>query len=150
MCSNAPKYIGNAISIYDIQKRDIVGNAPKDRVNYDKLSVVMIYLNQDVPREKGFFDVMNTLLSPTMSVEKKKYILWNEYQIPMEKGFVKEVELMCNLSLWVLQTGKDIRNREIVENLLRQKKLSDEDILEVTSISKEELHKIKEECLCLA
>ena len=148
VCSNSPNYIGNAISIYDIQKRDIVGKAPEDKLNYDKMSVVMIYLNPNVPRKKGFFDVMNTLLSPTMDIERKKYILWNEYQIPMEKGYVKEVDLMCNLSEWVLETGMDIRERQIVDKMLK-KKISDDFIMDLLEISKEKLDEIKEQLMAM-
>ena len=64
--------------------------------NYDKMSIVMIYLNQKLKREKGFFDMMNTLLSLDMDIELKKQILCNEYQIPMEKGFVRELSLLVS------------------------------------------------------
>ena len=105
VCTNSPKYIGNAISIYEIQKRDVVGHVEDAKENYDKIAVIMICLNDTVHREKGFFDMIHTLLSPTIETEKKKDILSSEYQIPMERGLMKEVELMCNLSQWVLNKG---------------------------------------------
>ena len=157
ICDNAPKYIGNAITLYSIQKEDIAGHAPKLKENYDKMSIVMIYLNSDVPREKGFFDMMNTLLSPDIDVETKRQILRNEYLIPMERGFVKEVDLMCNLSQGVFQRGiergigrgMERKEREMVENLLK-KNMPDEFILDVANISVERLNELKDELLCMA
>ena len=105
ICCNAPQYIGNALTLYNIQKTDIVGSASEFKENYDKMCVAMIYLNSKVSRRRGFFDMMNTLLSPEIEVETKKRILGNEYQIPMERGLVKEVEFMCNLSQGVLELG---------------------------------------------
>ena len=149
MCVNAPKYIGNALTLYNIQKVDVIGNAPELKENYDKMSVAMIYLNSHVSREKGFFDMLNTLLSPELDVKTKKQILRNEYQIPMEREVLKEVSLMCNLSEWVLETGIERGKRSIVENLLK-KDMTDEFIMEVAEISYEQLKEIKDEILCIA
>lgn len=111
--------------------------------------------------EKGFFDMMNTLLSPVMNIKKKKCILENEYQISMEMNYVEEVEKMCNLSEWVLEIGIEQgieqgiergieqEKRSVVENLLREG-ASDQLIMKVTEITKEKLLQIKEEMLCLA
>lgn len=94
--------------------------------------------------------MMNTLLSPTMDVEMKKKILWNEYQIPMERGFVKEMDLMCNLSQWVLEMGKQQRNLELAEELLKEETVSDEVIMRVTNITKEKLDQLREQLVCMA
>ena len=157
VCPNAPNYIGNALTLYNIQKVDVIGHAPELKENYDKMSVAMIYLNQKVSREKGFFDMMNTLLSPDIDVETRKQILRNEYLIPMERGFVREVDLMCNLSQGVFQRGiergigrgMERKEREMVENLLK-KNMPDEFILDVANISVERLNELKDELLCMA
>lgn len=153
ICVNAPKHVGNALTIYNIQKVDVEGYAPELKENYDKMSVAMVYLNQKAPRNKGFFDMMNTLLSPELDVETKKSILRNEYQIPMERGFVKEVSLMCNLSEGVyeagIERGIEKERRNMIENLLREN-MSDEFIMRVAEISGEKLKEIKEELLCMA
>ena len=149
ICVNAPKHVGNALTIYNIQKVDVEGYAPELKENYDKMSVAMVYLNQKAPRNKGFFDMMNTLLSPELDVETKKSILRNEYQIPMEREVVKEVSFMCNLSEWVLETGIEKERRNMIENLLREN-MSDQLIMRVAEISGEKLKEIKEELLCMA
>ena len=42
---NAPDYIGNAISFYNIRKSDGIPGIPDEKETYDKLTVVMICLN---------------------------------------------------------------------------------------------------------
>ena len=168
ICENAPRYIGNAISVYSIEKEDIEGSVPEKKENYDKLAMVIIYLNQKVPREKGFFDMMNVLLSPKINVQEKKSILQNEYRIPMERGLIKEVMLMCNLSQWVLQMGieegieqgieqgiekgieRGIKHKEksFVENLIREG-FTDAMIMKLAEIDSKQLDQIKAELLCM-
>ena len=46
ICTEAPQYIGNAISTYDIHKTDIVGAIPDIPEHYDKLCVIIICLNE--------------------------------------------------------------------------------------------------------
>ena len=45
-CVWVPDYIGNAISEYRMEKRDVVPGFPDDRASYDKLSVVVIGLKR--------------------------------------------------------------------------------------------------------
>ena len=94
---------------------------------------------------------MNTLLSSTLDVKEKKQILQDEYEIPMDNGLGKEVDLMCNLSEYVweqgiqtgIQTGREETKRAIVEKLLGMGSVSDEFIIKVVGITKEELEKIR-------
>ena len=76
----------------------------------------------------------------------------SEYQIPMERGLMKEVELMCNLSQWVLNKGieqgiqqgiQESRNFFVV-NLIKAGTESDEFIMKMSGVTKEELEHIKE------
>ena len=154
-----------------MKKTDIIPGIPDRPEAYDKMSIILICLSGKPSGKRGFIDMMNTLFSTTMDVETKKRILKNEYQIPMETGFVEELSLMCNISEWVFETGLEegwrkgveqgmregmeqgmregmeqgvIRGRkEIVENLLKQKILTDDQILRVVHISEDELLEIK-------
>ena len=151
ICMGVPKYIGNAISIYNVHKTDIIGNIPDISEDYDKLCVVMICLDEKSKVKNAFFNMMNTLLSSKMNVKEKKQILQNEYAIPMDDGIGQEVDLMCNLSEYVweqgiqagIQTGREEAKRTIVEKLLGTGLVSDEVIMEAAGITKEELEKIK-------
>ena len=151
ICTGTPKYIGNAISLYEIHKTDIVGKIPDNSEDYDKMCIVMVCLEEKSKVKNAFFNMMNTLFSPTLDVTTKKEILENEYQIPMDDGLGKEMDLMCNLSeaVWErgvetgIQTGRKEAVRAIVRKLLRMDSISDEFIMEVAEITKAELEEIR-------
>ena len=104
---------------------------------------------------EAFFIMMNTLLSATLDVRTKKQILQDEYEIPMNDGLGKEVDLMCNLSEYVwergveagiqtgIQTGREETIRTIVKKLLGIGSVSDEIIMEAVGITGDELEKIR-------
>lgn len=98
ICFDVAKKIGNAISRYSIQKEDIIPGIPDEKEAYDKLTVIVICLNEDVESYDDLTKMLNTLFSDTKSSEEIKETLTNKYQIPMDDGYEKEVELMCNLS----------------------------------------------------
>ena len=155
ICMGAPKYIGNALSIYEIHKTDVIGKIPDISEDYDKMCIVMICLNEKSRVKNAFFNMMNTLLSATLDVRTKKQILQDEYEIPMNDGLGKEVDLMCNLSEYVwergveagiqtgIQTGREETIRTIVKKLLGIGSVSDEIIMEAVGITGDELEKIR-------
>ena len=99
ICMNAPLHIGNALTEYWIGKRDIIGTMPEKKKNYDKLSVIIICLNEK-SREKGgeLHGFLNTLLSPGMNAARKKEVLLRDYGVEMEQEMGEELKQMCNLS----------------------------------------------------
>ena len=99
ICMNAPLHIGNALTEYWIGKRDIIGTMPEKKKNYDKLSVIIICLNEK-SREKGgeLHGFLNTLLSPRMNAARKKEVLLRDYGVEMEQEIGEELKQMCNLS----------------------------------------------------
>lgn len=106
ICMNAPKKIGNAMTEYRITKHDLIGHIPEKKRYYDKLSVVMICLNERMPTEKkGVHRLLNTLLSPNMPVEEKKRILEEEFQMKLENELERVVNEMCNLSEAIVEKG---------------------------------------------
>ena len=99
ICMNAPLHIGNALTEYWIGKRDIIGTMPEKKKNYDKLSVIIICLNEK-SKEKGgeLHGFLNTLLSPGMNAARKKEVLLRDYGVEMEQEMGEELKQMCNLS----------------------------------------------------
>ena len=99
ICMNAPLHIGNALTEYWIGKRDIIGIMPEKKKNYDKLSVIIICLNEK-SKEKGgeLHGFLNTLLSPRMNAARKKEVLLRDYGVEMEQEIGEELKQMCNLS----------------------------------------------------
>lgn len=120
ICVKAPKKIGNAISSYSLEKNDIVEGIPDNRQAYDKLSVVMICLNEEMEKETEFLELMNILLSETKSVEDKKRELEEKFHICMKSKLEKELNLMCNLSDLVEERGMEKKLMELVDRMFRK------------------------------
>ena len=105
ICMNAPKYIGNAISEYKLEKTDLIPGIPDRRKEYDKLSIVMVCLNTKKETDDQFLGILQTLFNTELPEKEKKDRLEQEYEIQMENGFGKELSLMCNLSDTVEERG---------------------------------------------
>lgn len=128
ICVQAPQKIGNAISRYSLVKEDLVLGIPDKKEAYDKLSVVMICLNEKMETKTEFLELMNILLSRTRSVDEKKKILEEKFNINMESRMEKELNLMCNLSDLVeeeawergMERGRKQERIEIAEKLFRR------------------------------
>ena len=150
ICMNAPKKIGNAMAIYSIEKKNIVGDIPSAEKDYDKLSVVVICLNEKAEGNQiGIHRLLSVLLSPKMKSEEKKRILSEEFHIEMEKELGKELEKMCNLSEAIeeggiqkgIQKGMDKERITVVENLMRNLNISLDKALEAAGITKKAYEK---------
>ena len=100
ICMNAPMHIGNAMAEYRITKEDIIGNIPEPRKSYDKLSVIIICLNEKLKKgtEGTLHGFLNTLLSPEMDRKEKEESLERVYGMKMEYELGEELSEMCNLS----------------------------------------------------
>ena len=105
ICFDVSKKIGNAISRYAIQKEDILGEIPNPKEAYDKLTVIEVCLNEEKESEHELIRMLNTLFSDTKSSNEIKDILENEYEVPMNRDYGKEIELMCNLSGRIEEKG---------------------------------------------
>ncbi len=105
ICMNAPKYIGNAISEYSFGKKDLVPGIPDDPETYDKMSVIQICLNENAEEGNALLGMLNTVFSPRIPADEKVKRLEEDYKIPAENGLGKELEIMCNVSDYVFETG---------------------------------------------
>ncbi len=145
LCFDAPAKIGNAISEYRITKEDIIPGLLDIAEAYDKLSVVVIALNEKAGSDDIFIGMINTLFMDAPYEDKKKR-LETEYHINMGDEMGKEMDIMCNLSGLVEERGIEQGIKIMVSNLLRLGSVSDEDILKASGISKEQLEGIRKEC----
>lgn len=105
LCMNAPRYIGNAVSEYHVVKKDIIKGIPDRIREYDKISVIMICLNDKKENENRLTAMLNVLFSDKHKEKEKIDILEKEFDIPMEDGMKKEMKMMCNLSEYVEERG---------------------------------------------
>ena len=105
ICTNTPAYAKNTITEYKIKQEKVFGDF-HGKARYDILNVTFICLgnptDQETPR---FLSMLSTVLSNKISIEKKKSILEEEYNIPMSRDLGKEMEKMCNLSEAIEEQG---------------------------------------------
>ncbi len=88
-------------------KDDLVGHHDW-KGNLDLLNIVMIGLAKQLPehsREYELHRLLGTLLSDTLNVNDKLDIIGNEYHIPLQTDFRKDVNIMCNLSQGIKEEG---------------------------------------------
>ena len=92
---------------YRMEKRDIIPGFPDIKSAYDKLSVIVIGLCDREKTSNELTGMLNVLLSPDIPAQDKKRQLAEKYDMKMEDGLGKEVDLMCNLSGYVEKKGME-------------------------------------------
>ena len=169
VCLQAPQKVGNAIAEYSMEKHDLLPGFADRPEAYDKLSVVVIALNEKMQTEDELTGMLNTLFSQRKTYLEKKQELETKYHIKMSDEFGKEMDRMCNLSDLIeergiqqgmqqgmqqgiqqgmqrgMQQGSEEKCRDMVRKMLRFGVMSDEDILKVAEISREELEQIRKD-----
>lgn len=151
ICMDAPKKVGNAIAKYSIQKKDLLPGIPDKPEAYDKISVVLITLNEKTKTDDELLRMLNLLFSEEIDYQKKKRELEESYRLNVSSQLGEEMYLMCNLSDLVeergvqrgIERGMQQGIEQMVRNLLKFGDMSDEKILKVAKISKEQLEQIK-------
>ena len=115
--------------------------------NYDKMKIVIISLNDEgMENRSDIIRLLSTLLSTTESVENRKKILEDEFDIPMTKEIKEEVSEMCNLGMAVelkgveqgIEKGKEQTWLESIRNLMDTMKWSAQQAMDALKIPKEE------------
>lgn len=74
----------------------------------DLLSIVMIGLAEELPGHDERYELhrlLGALLSKELTIDEKLNIIGNEYDIPIEESFRKDVSVMCNLSQGIEEKG---------------------------------------------
>ena len=69
----SPVYIGNSISRYSMEKKDLIPGIPDEKYTYDKLEVIQICLREDMDQKNDpLIQMLNTLFSSTKTKEEIK------------------------------------------------------------------------------
>lgn len=148
ICMNAPEYIGNAISTYSMKKEDLVPGIPDMKSAYDKMTVVLITLNDKKESDTALLGMLNTLLSPKKKLKEKKRELEEKYQLKMREELEKEEQIMCNVAEAIyedgLEQGVEHKLRDVVQKMY-SKGISEEAIAEMLEEPLEEIRRILSE-----
>lgn len=91
--------------------------------NLDLLNIIMIGLAKELPEHDETYELhrlLGALLSRELTIDEKLEIIGNEYDIPLEENFRKDMSTMCNLSQGVKEEGIAIGRREGLEEGRRE------------------------------
>ena len=97
----------NTMSFVHLTKEDLIGSY-EWKGNLDLLNIIMIGLAKKLPEHDETYELhrlLGALLSQDLTVDEKLNIIGNEYDIPIEENFRKDVSVMCNLSQGIEEKG---------------------------------------------
>lgn len=104
----------NTMSHIHLTKEDLIGSY-EWKGNLDLLNIIMIGLAKELPEHDEIYELhrlLGALLSRELTVDEKLDIIGNEYDIPLEENFRKDMSTMCNLSQGVKEEGIAIGRAE--------------------------------------
>lgn len=87
------------------------------------MNIIMIGLAKELPEHDETYELhrlLGALLSRELTIDEKLDIIGNEYDIPLEENFRKDMSTMCNLSQGVKEEGIAIGRREGLEEGRRE------------------------------
>ena len=106
ICMNMEK---NSMCHIHLTKDDIIDNQ-QWKGNLDLLNIIMIGIGEEPPgREDGYelHRLLGAVFSKKLTLEEKLNIL-QEYDVPVEEEFRKDMNEMCNLGEGILEDGIEI------------------------------------------
>lgn len=112
----------NTMSHIHLTKEDLIGSY-EWKGNLDLLNIIMIGLAKKLPEHDETYELhrlLGALLSRELTIDEKLDIIGNEYDIPLEENFRKDMSTMCNLSQGVKEEGIAIGRREGLEEGRRE------------------------------
>jgi hypothetical protein len=99
----------NSMSHYHLTKDILLGNQ-KWGGKEDMISIVMLGLSNELPEHDEKYELhrlLGALLSESITQAEKLNIIGNEYNIPLEYKFRKELGSMCNLSQGIVENTEE-------------------------------------------
>lgn len=106
ICEHPAQKRKNSIVQYEMDEKIRFGNSIEDPMNYDLLSVIMVYMGiGDEKQQEELIRILDVLLSPKYTLTTRKQILQEEFGLAMTRKMEGEVQEMCNLSLNIYEKG---------------------------------------------
>ncbi|MCI8359701.1 MAG: hypothetical protein HFI51_16415, partial [Lachnospiraceae bacterium] len=97
----------NTMSHIHLTNDNVIGSYEWKR-KLDLLNIVMIGLAEELPGHDERYELhrlLGALLSKELTIDVKLNIIGEEYDIPIEESFRKDVSVMCNLSQGIEDKG---------------------------------------------
>jgi hypothetical protein len=106
----------NSMNHYHLTNDVLLGNQ-KWEGKEDMISIVLLGLSKELPEHDEKYELhrlLGALLSKSITQAEKLNIIGNEYDIPLEDEFRKELGSMCNLSQGIVEDTE----RETTERII--------------------------------
>ncbi len=119
---NSSKAMEGVLNKYTITEECLETKYHFPKEDYDKLSVVMIYLKREYDikdNKNGMMKMLNLLFKAKMPAEDKKYQLSKNYGIMMTRAIDEVMDGMCDLSKGVREEGRVEGLAEAVTNIMK-------------------------------
>jgi hypothetical protein len=136
----------NSMNHYHLKNDVLLGNQKWDGKD-DMISIVLLGLSEKIPKHDEKYELhrlLCALLSQNLTPDEKLKIIGDEYDIPMEDGFRKELGSMCNLSQGIVDSTIEKMNIKYVLNM-HKLDLPVDLIAKSVELSEEEVKRIIEE-----
>jgi hypothetical protein len=99
----------NSMNHYHLTNDALLGNQ-KWEGKEDMISIVLLGLSKELPEHDEDYELhrlLGALLSKSLTQAEKLNIIGNEYDIPLEDEFRKELGSMCNLSQGIVEDTEE-------------------------------------------
>jgi hypothetical protein len=99
----------NSMNHYHLTNDVLLGNQ-KWEGREDMISIVLLGLSKELPEHDENLELhrlLGALLSKSLTQDEKLNIIGNEYDIPLEDEFRKELGSMCNLSQGIVEDTEE-------------------------------------------
>jgi hypothetical protein len=99
----------NSMNHYHLTNDVLLGNQ-KWEGKEDMISIVLLGLSNELPEHDEEYELhrlLGALLSKSLTQNEKLNIIGNEYDIPLEDEFRKELGSMCNLSQGIVEDTEE-------------------------------------------
>jgi hypothetical protein len=99
----------NSMNHYHLTNDVLLGNQ-KWEGKEDMISIVLLGLSNELPEHDEEYELhrlLGALLSKSLTQNEKLKIIGNEYDIPLEDEFRKELGSMCNLSQGIVEDTEE-------------------------------------------
>lgn len=107
VCFDVSRSFSNKIAKLKIEKEDIVGITNIDRKAYDKLNLIILYLNDKSASDNSLLETLNSVFSEDLSINEKKDVLSNQ-GIIVTNSVEKEMHEMIKI---IGRSEEDVKKR---------------------------------------
>ena len=138
---NVPEYEENTVSLYSLNKNDIIGIAKRNKEIYDLISVIIMRYNDKTELKDNTLQMLQTLSSDKLSKEEKLERLKN-LGMRVDDRIEEGVGKMCNMGDYIeakaikkgMEKGNEQTEIRFVRVQLEKKKRTPEETAELLDL----------------